>query len=51
MGWRERWVWPMGWGCGLPEPLRMCSGLPGHIPYAPPYVEPPLGYVAGFPDC
>jgi hypothetical protein len=21
----------MGWGCGIPEPLRMCSGLPGHI--------------------
>jgi len=39
----------MGWGCGIPEPLRMCSGLPGHIPYAPPYVEPPLGERRGLP--
>jgi hypothetical protein len=40
----------MGCGCGIPEPLRMCRGLPGHIPYAPPHVKPPLGDVAGFPD-
>jgi hypothetical protein len=51
MGWLGRWVWFLGWGCGIPEPLRdMCRGLPGHKSLRPKlYVEPPLGERRGLP--
>jgi hypothetical protein len=50
MGWRERRVWPMGWGCGLPEPLGTCvAEFPDINPYVPALCGATLGRCRGLP--
>jgi hypothetical protein len=53
MGWLGRWVWFLGWGCGIPEPLGICvAGYPDINPYVPSSMwSHPWANVAGYPDC